>query len=454
MNLKQSLNNEKTRAMVKASWSISWPMTFIMFFMFVVGFTDVYVAGRMGKEVQAAYGLASQLYFVFSIVVFALTVGSVSVISRLFTSENKTEFYTAVDSSLIIAGIAGTFFSLLGIFFAGVIINSLTIPEALKGYTIPLLRIYSAGLLFSYLLINTNGILRACGMIKKSLWTMAVVCLANVVLIFFLAFKTSLQFKGIAVATVISMLVGSVLNLIFMRKLTNGLFHFSFATVKKVFGIGWPAGFQQILWQSGIVVIFLILSALPRNNIEVMAAFTNGLKIESAIFLPAFAFNLANAVIIGNLIGKREKERAFSSGVVTAGMGVFIVLVLCVVVMVNVRSISGILSNNEVVVRETITYILIMLIAEPVMSWGVILAGGLYGAGDTRSVMRITLFSIWLVRIPVSYLFGVRLGMGAVSVWWAMNLSILAQCLLISRRYFGRRWLDNPEFTPLEQSPG
>jgi len=43
--------------------------------------------------------------------------------------------------------------------------------------------------------------------------------------------------------------------------------------------------------------------------------------------------------------------------------------------------------------------------------------------------------------VPLSYLFGVHYGFGASAVWWSMNLSILLQTLLISRRYFRKKWL-------------
>ena len=41
-----------------------------------------------------------------------------------------------------------------------------------------------------------------------------------------------------------------------------------------------------------------------------MAAYATGLRIESAIFMPAFAFNMANAVIVGNLMGEKKFDEA------------------------------------------------------------------------------------------------------------------------------------------------
>lgn len=416
-------------------------MTLIMFFLFFIGLTDVYVAGRISKEIQAAYGLASQIYFILSIIVFALTVGSVSLVSRLYTSEKKEDFIAAVDSSIAVSLAAGIVLTIIGLLFSRGIINGLAVPVVLKEYAVALLRIYSAGLVFSYLLIASNGILRASGMIRSSLVTMAVVCLLNAALNFILAFHTPLGFRGIAVATVFSSFVGCLMNLFFMRKKITGLFRFSHPAVKAMIGIGWPAGLLQVLWQLGAMVLFLILAALPERNIEIMAAFTNGLKIESAIFLPAFAFNMANAVVVGNLLGKKKEDDAFLIGIVTAGFGVIIVLLMTVLVILNARFIAALLSPDQIVVNECMRYIYIALLSEPVMAWGVILSGALNGAGDTRVVMLIIGFSVWLVRLPLSFLSAIVFSMGASGIWWSMNLSLVVQALLLSRRYFKRRWL-------------
>jgi MATE family, multidrug efflux pump len=211
--------------------------------------------------------------------------------------------------------------------------------------------------------------------------------------------------------------------------------------VKKMVHIGWPIGLLQVLWQGGLTVLYLILSALPEHRIETLAALTAGLRIESIIYLPVFGFNMANAVIVGNLLGEKKEETAFRSGVMTMALGACIIALMVMIVILNARWISSSLSNDPVVTRECMKYIYISLISEPFMAWGVILGGGLSGAGDTRSVLIRVAVSVWLVRIPLAYFFVVGLGYGAVSVWWCMNISQFVQAFLISQRYFKRKWL-------------
>ncbi|MGZ3526001.1 MAG: MATE family efflux transporter, partial [Thermodesulfobacteriota bacterium] len=60
---------------------------------------------------------------------------------------------------------------------------------------------------------------------------------------------------------------------------------------------------------------------------------------------------------------------------------------------------------------------------------------------DTRSVMIRVALSVWLVRIPLSYIFIVFFGFGPAAVWWSMNISQFVQAVLMSKRYFGKEWL-------------
>ncbi|MFA6384830.1 MAG: MATE family efflux transporter, partial [Candidatus Omnitrophota bacterium] len=235
MNVIAKLKSDRIRNLAKESWSVCWPMTLIMSLVSVIGLTDVYVAGRFGKEAQAAYGLSFQLYFIMSIIGTALTVGSVSVVSRLFTSGRKEELRDAIDSSMVMAALSGFVLGILGLVFSSHIVDILRVPQELKQIAIPVTGIYSIGVFFNYLLMASNGLLRACKMIRKSLWTMFAVCVVNIVLVFYFAFYTSMGMNGIAWATVVSTLVGSILNGAYMRKLMTGSVHVSVATIEKIF---------------------------------------------------------------------------------------------------------------------------------------------------------------------------------------------------------------------------
>lgn len=441
MRLSAFVKREDIKSFISRSWSVSWPLTVIMFFEFLMGLTDVYIAGKVSKEIQATYGFVIQFYFVLIVIANALTVGTVSVVSRLFTSRNRNDLTQAIFSSLGATAGAGLVLAGGGFFLSPEIIPFVNIPEELKSLAVPFIKIYSVGLFFHYLLINSNGILRSCDRVKESLKTQALVCALNIGLNFFLVFYTPLGYRGIATATASSVLIGSLVNLWKVRSSMSGVGRFSINPAKKMIAIGWPIGMLQVLWQLSSMVLFLILSLLPQHRVEILAALTTGLRIESVIYLPVFGFNMANAVIVGNLLGEKRKEDALRSGFVTATIGVLVVTILVIAVILNARWIASFLSHNEIVIRESMKYIYISMISEPFMAWGIILGGGLNGAGDTRSVLIRVALSVWLVRIPLSYVFVVFFGSGPASVWWSMNISQFVQAFLMSKRYFDRKWL-------------
>lgn len=423
------------------SWNMSWPMILIMFFDFLVSLTDVYVAGRLGKDVQASVGFITQIYFVFIVIANALTVGAVSVISKIYASGKQEQLIEAVSTVIISTLTAGIVLALSGLLLSAPVIGMLGVPAAIKRYGIPLVEIYAIGLPFHYYLINSNGILRSVRRVKLSMATMAAVCCINIGLNFTLVFYTPLGFRGIAIATVASYAAGSLCNYMFIKKLFTRLKSYSSLLLGKILRIGWPAGLLQIAWQIGSAVLFIILGRLPSNNIEVIAAFTNGLRIEAAIFLPAFALNMANAVIAGNLIGENRRRDAFRGGIITAMIGVAFISFLTLIVILNARNLSHFLSGNSLVVQESVRYLYIAMISEPFMAWAVIIGGALNGAGDTRGVMRIVILSQWAVRLPLAYVLGIVFSLGPAAIWWSMNASILVHALLISRRYFRGKWV-------------
>ena len=423
------------------SWSVSWPMILIMVFEFLINLTDVYIAGRLGTRYQATVGFVTQVYFVFIVIGNALTVGTVSVVSRLHTSGKKEDLKSTIFSiSVTVAG-AVLLLGVAGLFLTPYFLRFLNVPEALKTLGAPLLAIYALGLGFHYILINTNGILRATGRIRHSLITMLLACVINIGLNVLLVFFTPLGYIGIALSTALAAAAGAAVNTAWIYPRIRGLRKLSRERLRSIFSISWPFGVLQLAWQTGSTLLFLILSELPAHRVEILAGFTNGQRVEAAIYLPAFAFSMASAVVVGNFLGEGRKRDAFRGGLVTASLGVVFITALTVAVVINSGALFALLNDSKAVMAESSRYIYAVMWSEPVMAWAVVMNGALNGAGDTKGVMAIVASSMWLVRLPLAYLLGIALGMGPLAIWWCMNLSICFHAVFITIRYVRGRWV-------------
>lgn len=426
--------------LMKDSWKMSWPIMVMMVFEFIMSMTDIYIAGRFGEAVKAATGLASQVYSFFIMTGHALTIGAVSVLSRLFTSDDKRKFRSAVFTSVLSAFLFGIVICVIGVTFSTKIATLLNAPDEVKGYASSLIKIYFLGIIFHMTLINMNGVLRSCKRVTVTMGVMIFAAVLNIILLLYFYNFTDLGFKGIAVSTAISITSASIVNMVIMFRIIKKTYIFSFPILKQILSIGWPGGIVSLSWQLGGTALYAVLGMLSYNSVEIMAAYATGLRIESAIFMPAFAFNMANAVIVGNLMGEKKFDEAYKSGLTTAFISMGVVTIMIAVVLLNARSIAEFLEPNPQVVDEIIKYIYICMIAEPFIALNLAMTGALNGAGDTKATMFYAILNVWVLRLPLAYIFGIVLGFHASGIWWALNSGFFLQSILSTRRFISKKW--------------
>jgi MATE family multidrug resistance protein len=430
-------------------WQLSWPMLLIMLFNFMVGFTDIYVAGLINPQVQAAIGFINQLYFLLIIIANAISIGTVALVSRNIGAGDLVRAQANAKQSLIFGLLVAVALTITGLVFSHEIIAAAGFPPEIRAIGETFLRIFAFALGPTYLLIISNAVFRASGEVRKPLLTMFVFSAINVLGDFALVFGIppfpKLGYPGIALSTAIAATIGMGINFIFFslprwRALYRRPWTVSIASIKTIANLGWPAGLLQIAWNAGSIVLYNILGRLGEARITALAALTNGLRIEAIIFLPAFALNMAASVLVGQNLGAKNPDRAASVGWKVAWVGVCLLSAISLCIFIWAGYFASFLTKDPAVLAETTLYLRITMFSEPFMALSLILGGGLQGAGDTRGSMWVIVIGMWFVRLPLAILLALILGYGAVGVWAAMITSMTVQGLLMARRFYQGRW--------------
>ena len=73
-------------------------------------------------------------------------------------------------------------------------------------------------------------------------------------------------------------------------------------------------------------------------------------------------------------------------------------------------------------------------------SINIALIGVLQGAGATRTSLRINIWSTLAIQVPLAYLLGIVLDMGATGVWLSFPLGFLAKAVLNYVELRRERW--------------
>jgi len=424
-------------------------MLLIMVFNFAVGFTDIFVAGLLGPDVQAAVGFIEQLYFLLIVLGNAISIGAVAIVSRAAGSGDMEEVKHASRQSLGFGLIIGCVLTLTGVLLPGLVVSAAGFPQEIFQMAVVFLRIFSISLGFNYFLIISSAILRALGTPEKPLVSMAILAALNLFLDFALVFGwypfPPMGYTGIAFATTVSIIAATAINVLFLLRLKwtsffRTLHLLGSQYIRRIISVSWPMALVLIAWNAGTVVLYNILAHLKTAHIESMAAFANGVRIEAIIFMPAFAMNMAASVLIGQNLGAGKGERASRTGWQISLTSAGALGMAATILYLFAPEVAAILAKDPIVLDETVAYLRYNLLVAPLTAMTLTLSGGLQGAGDTLGVMIVIIIGMWLTRLPLAYLLGVHWDWGARGVWLAMILSMILLCILMCLRFHLGKW--------------
>jgi putative MATE family efflux protein len=355
-----------------------------------------------------------------------------------------------VGLCLILAGMLGGAFLLLGLPVKGWLVSALQVPAPMRPITEYFLEVYLLVLPPYYLLIITNAIFRARREVMFPLYSMVLVTILNTVLDIGLGLgwwgMPEIGYKGLAWATFASVTAGASLNTVVLWR--KGLLEpSSFAPMRwmkratpYLFKVAWPAGLMQVIWQSGYLVLYAITGSLPRGEVVALAGMSIGLRIEALLFLPAMAFSMTAGILVGNELGARRPDEARRVGFRILGLGMVSICLFSVVLWQFVTPWVALLTRDAAVAAQAVSYLKWNVLAVPFTLTSMILAGAFNGAGATLYNMLIMGGATWLLRLPLAWWLGHHAMDSAEGIWIAMFCSQAVQSMTLLYFFTFKNW--------------
>ena len=66
----------------RAIWKLTWPQMLMMYLVFFMGFINIWVAGRISADVQAALGMVNQCGLFLMVVAMSMSSGATAAVSQ------------------------------------------------------------------------------------------------------------------------------------------------------------------------------------------------------------------------------------------------------------------------------------------------------------------------------------------------------------------------------------
>ena len=434
----------------RAVWRLVWPQTVMMYTLVIMTMTPVWTAGQLGADVQAALGMATQCSLFLSVVCMALSSGATAAVTQSLGALRVRRAGRYIATTVILSFALGLVMGAAGYAFAAPILSLLQVPERIQPLSAEIWKIFMLGLPFQYVYNATGVVFRATRQVITPLVVSITITLAHAVVCVGTAFGLGCfprwGYLGIAWAGVAASVLGCALNCLLLwrsghlsardlptpRWLRRGLPYLVRVAV--------PAGFASLVWQSGYLVLFVLVASVPRESVAALAGLTAGLRIESFLFMPGMAFNMTAAILVGNCLGAGERAEARRVSRNLLFIAVAIMSLVGLAMWPFRAELAALLSQDEATCRHIVSYLTYNLLSTPFSIASTVLGGVMVGAGATRFNLMVFGGSFWGLRIPMGWLLGHRLWGEASGVFCAMLVSQVIQTTAMLLVFFRLDW--------------
>lgn len=428
--------------------SMSLPAIMEMALNTMLGVADTIMISRfIGKEALSSVGFANQIVFTLIFVFSAFNTGAVALISRSYGEKDLKKLKDVATQNVTLNLILG-----IAVFFIGLILNDkifkiFDVSEQVYSDTVSYFKIITVGFIPMFLSFSFAAILRGSG---NTLTPMIITGIANVinifgnyVLILGIGPFPELGIEGAAWATTGSRIISLILFIyvIYIKNSNIKLkprFIFSKSIMKPLWDISLPGGIEQALMQTSFVVLGVIISKL---DTVAEATFRILIQIESLSFMPAVGMSIATATLVGKSLGEKNPDKAVEVGYLSTAMGILWGIVIGLMFIFLPNPILSLFSREAIVINTGVPVMFFMGINQIGLNFVIIISGALRGAGDTKYVMINTILRLWIIFVPLSYLFIYKANLGISGVWYAEILSFIVFATMLLFRYKSRKWI-------------
>lgn len=232
--------------------SFSLPLMLSGILQLLFNAVDIIVVGRFtGSQALAAVGSTTALINIFTNLFIGISLGANVLAARFYASGKEKEMSETVHTSITLALISGLVMALAGVLLARFALNLMGTPNDVIDQSVLYMRIYFLGMPFFMLYNYGAAILRAVGDTKRPLFFLVISGMTNAVLNPVLVIVFHMGVAGVAIGTIVSQLISSILVLrCLYTSNTSYRLYFSKLGIKtqylkQIFQVGIPAGIQS-----------------------------------------------------------------------------------------------------------------------------------------------------------------------------------------------------------------
>ncbi len=415
--------------------NLAWPSIVENMLQSIFGVVLLYFVTRLGPAAVAGYGAANGLMMVAMSSFFSLSMGTTVLVAHATGAQRPGAALLATKQSLLLGVVVGLAMTIIGVTLAPQLVTAMGARADVVAQGAAFLRPFSAGGIFLVVTLIAGGALRGLGDARTPMIITMATLAAGLILAYPMTFGLfglpALGLAGAGWASTISRALGCLVLLFLIGRPGGPLpltgrsgWKPDLQPLRQLVSIGLPS-MMESLFRSGGMLLFTVIvfqlgtTVAAAQQIVQQAAFLS--------MMPGFGFAMAATALVGQSLGARDPARAdqaswFATRACISWMGV-----MGLVFFFFGEGLMGLFSSDPEITVLGAGALKVVALAQPGQAIGIVLAGSLRGAGDTRYPMVTTGLAMWFVRLPVAWLLGIILGFGLAGIYlgWVVDSIVL-----------------------------
>ena len=435
----------ENRKLIKNIFQITLPAVFDLLAQTLIMALDMKMVSSLGPSAISSVGVGTAGMYALIPALIAVATGTTALLSRAYGADNKLDGKKAFAQSFFIAVPLGIILTIIFLIFSEQIINlvgnakDMNLSDAILYQNMTVI-----GFPFLGVSIATFYAFRAMGENKIPMIGNTLALVLKVILNFLLVYLFKWGIFGAALSTTLTRLFSAIFSiyLVFWSKknwisLELKDLKFDYFTSKRILKVGIPAAVEQLGLRIGMLIFEMMVISL--GNLS-YAAHKIALTAESISFNLGFAFSFAASALVGQELGKGSSQKALKNGYICTIIAMIVMSTFGLLFFIMPQFLVSLFTNDKDVIELSTMALKIVSICQPFSGASMVLAGALRGAGDTKSVLLITYLGIFLIRIPITYLFLDVLNFGLAGAWIVMTIDLVIRSSLAFYIFRRGKW--------------
>ena len=404
------------------------------------------------KRLNSLNSLLLSSIFLFNILIMGMFSGMAVYTSQYWGRKDIASIKKVVGLGSLLAVIIGLIFTVVALISPSFIVSIFNKSTDVIRLGSEYLGVVCLSYVFTALTFNFATALRCIEKTSIPMLVSAVALLTNTFLNWVFIFGNlgapAMGVKGAAIATLIARVLETTILIAYIyisKSVLAGnmkeLFSFSRDFVKMIFITMIPVLLNEGCWGLGSVMYNVIYG---RIGTQAIASVQIATTVYNLFMVVIFGIGSASLVIVGNEIGRGDKDKGYKYGkkCVMLGCIVGIILSLGLILLSNQIVTLYDVSEQVRIWARNILYVIAFIMVIRVYNI-IIIVGVLRGGGDAKVSLAIEASTMWLIGVPVAFIGAFILKLPVYQVYALCTLEEIVKGVFCLRRFKSKKWINN-----------